>query len=438
MPSTVPFRSGPPEVVLVQAFARPLDNAVATARTCYSAKGIITPAEVGGDSRPRTSADPPRTPRRARAGSLRRGPSHHVPARALPVRARPRVAPVRLVLPALPSLLQLGAGEPALRRGEAEHDDHSGSPRPAQEVYEKAVARRHRTTSSAGDAHAGRGGGVLQALPRPRASAGALGGRDPEEGAGGGALRAADRDLLLPLSHGLRAHAPALPPARDELDAPAEQRQVVQAMVDAVLAHDPQFGVLLEDPIPLEETLEYQFFQHNPGLASESLSEPARKEFDASLDGLVSRLIWWKTENEALLASSVREVLGMPRGAPRRRGDRAGDGSGEEHVSLRLTERDHHLEADPDDDASVLHLPEEALPRRRLAGSAPSRHPGSRPCLHAYLGSDPDYVVPALVLVDERVERRYRESMERTWESIGELRRLGARTRWRPICSRTR
>src|SRR5438093_252886 len=51
-PTPNAFRSPPPEVVLVQAFARPLDNAVATARTCYSSKGIITPEEVGGDALP--------------------------------------------------------------------------------------------------------------------------------------------------------------------------------------------------------------------------------------------------------------------------------------------------------------------------------------------------------------------------------------------------
>src|SRR5262245_40676562 len=43
------FVSGPPEVRLVNAFARPFENAVATARTCYSGKGIITAAEVSGD-----------------------------------------------------------------------------------------------------------------------------------------------------------------------------------------------------------------------------------------------------------------------------------------------------------------------------------------------------------------------------------------------------
>ena len=44
------FLSPAPEVRLTNAFARPYDNAVATARTCYSAKGIVTTEEVGGDA----------------------------------------------------------------------------------------------------------------------------------------------------------------------------------------------------------------------------------------------------------------------------------------------------------------------------------------------------------------------------------------------------
>src|SRR5215813_15244220 len=42
------FRSAPPGVVLVNGFDRPYDNAVATARTCYSGKGIVTAEEVAG------------------------------------------------------------------------------------------------------------------------------------------------------------------------------------------------------------------------------------------------------------------------------------------------------------------------------------------------------------------------------------------------------
>jgi hypothetical protein len=36
------FFSPPPRVRLVHAFERPFENVVATARTCYSAKGIVT------------------------------------------------------------------------------------------------------------------------------------------------------------------------------------------------------------------------------------------------------------------------------------------------------------------------------------------------------------------------------------------------------------
>ena len=41
-PGTFGFSSPPPKVRLVHAFDRPYENAVATARTCYSAKGIVT------------------------------------------------------------------------------------------------------------------------------------------------------------------------------------------------------------------------------------------------------------------------------------------------------------------------------------------------------------------------------------------------------------
>src|SRR5262245_63372909 len=47
-----PFRSPAPIVKLVNAFARPFENAVATARTCYSGKGIVRPEEVSGDGEP--------------------------------------------------------------------------------------------------------------------------------------------------------------------------------------------------------------------------------------------------------------------------------------------------------------------------------------------------------------------------------------------------
>src|SRR5512138_3617786 len=57
------FRTPPPDVRLVGSFARPFDHAIAAARTCYSARGIIDAGEVAGDA----LTDPA-----ARADALRR------------------------------------------------------------------------------------------------------------------------------------------------------------------------------------------------------------------------------------------------------------------------------------------------------------------------------------------------------------------------------
>src|SRR5271170_371106 len=43
------FLSAEPKVTLVNSFVQPFDNAVATARTCYSSKGVITAGQVAGE-----------------------------------------------------------------------------------------------------------------------------------------------------------------------------------------------------------------------------------------------------------------------------------------------------------------------------------------------------------------------------------------------------
>src|SRR6478672_9273768 len=50
------FASAAPTVALVNAFAQPFNNAVATARTCYASR-VITPAEVNRDERARQLRD---------------------------------------------------------------------------------------------------------------------------------------------------------------------------------------------------------------------------------------------------------------------------------------------------------------------------------------------------------------------------------------------
>jgi thymidylate synthase ThyX len=45
----------------------------------------------------------------------------------------------------------------------------------------------------------------------------------------------------------------------EQYDAPEETRAVVGAMVAALLAHDPLYQTVLEEPLPLEATLEFDF-----------------------------------------------------------------------------------------------------------------------------------------------------------------------------------
>jgi thymidylate synthase ThyX len=51
--------------------------------------------------------------------------------------------------------------------------------------------------------------------------------------------------------------------------------------------------------------------------------------------------------------------------------------------------------------------------------------PGSRPILLAHLTDKPDVITPALVEMAESTRRTYAESMERTWDAIGRIRKLG-------------
>ena len=48
MPDASPFASQAPTVTLLAAFARPYEQAVAAARTCYSGKGVVAVDDVSG------------------------------------------------------------------------------------------------------------------------------------------------------------------------------------------------------------------------------------------------------------------------------------------------------------------------------------------------------------------------------------------------------
>src|SRR5204863_218421 len=207
-------------------------------------------------------------------------------------------------------------------------------------------------------------------------------------------------------------------------DAPTEQREIVGQMVEEVLRHDPLYAAVLQDPLPLEDTQEFALFQ---ALAE---SRPAdggfRREFDGELAGRVSRLVDWKANNEEILASSVREILGLPRAAL----------SDDEAIRLALDPGKNRLLGETltltthGKLSRALFHPSYTF-RKKLSHTADSqdqRHrmtPASRPALRAYLSDEPDYVVPMLVPDVPEADGLYRATMEETWAAIGELRGRG-------------
>jgi len=424
-----PFRSGPPEVTLVQAFARPLDNAVATARTCYSSKGIVTVADVAGDSLSAEKQAVKRERRDALAKDLYAA-GHHTTFQHAHFQFTLDKISRQFVWSFLHShpfynSEQVSQRYVEVKSGTTIVPDLKNAE--AQRIYDEAVERLHRDYND------------LRALLTPVAESEYYKrfpsrAHQPERWAGEIQKKAQEvARYALPIGtycylyHTvsaltlMRYHRLA-----DQLDAPAEQRMVVKAMVDAVLEMDPEFGVLLEEPVALEETLEYQFFQQNPGLRGVPLADEARREFDASLGGLVSRLVSHKPENEMLLAAAVREVLGLPTSAL----------SDDDAIALVMDPASNTALSGSLNVTTLSKLSRTMVHpsytfRKKLSHTADSqdqRHratPGSRPCLHAYLSEEPDYVTPALVPLDERVERRYQESMNRAWEAIARLRRLG-------------
>lgn len=206
-------------------------------------------------------------------------------------------------------------------------------------------------------------------------------------------------------------------------DTPTENQIVVQQMVNTLLAVDPQLAKILEEPLPLEETPEYQFGQ---SIAWTTNQKQFCQEFDYSLNGYTSKLISWKPDNEPLLAQAVRELFGLPQAAL----------SDADAIALALDPQQNHYLGEKMNVTTlsklsrVLHHPSYTF-RKKLSHTADSqdqRHrmtPASRPLLHAYLTNEPDYITPILLTYNPAAQALYDQTMYQTWQGIYQLRQLG-------------
>lgn len=428
------FLSPPPEVAISNAFVRPFDNVIATARTCYSPNGIVRDDQVLGSP---DALPAERRERERRRDALARDlyqAGHHTTLQhahfqfALSNVSRQFIWSFLHSHPFYNSE-QVSQRYVAVKPGLYAIPPLSG---PALAIYRETVEREHAAYEDlcallykpAAEAYYAR-------YPSRR--------RHPERW---------DRDVRKKAQEVARYALPIATFAYlyhtvsgvtllrywrvcRQPDAPLEQRLVVGRMVEELLRHDPAYQAILEEPIGDDELSEWRALREIDAgdggpEGGERRRRVFREEFDRSLGGRTSLLIDWTARNEETLAQSVREVLGLPRARL----------SDDDAIDLSLDPaRNRHLGEALN--LTTLSKLSRAMThghytfRKKMSHAGDSqdqRHrmtPASRPILAAQVGAEPDYEVPVLVTTDPACERRYREAMETGWDGIRRLLALG-------------
>lgn len=428
------FESAEAEVTLTNAFDRPYENAVATARTCYSGTGIIATTQVSGDTLTDPEKRAAREAQRDRIAESIYQAGHHTTLQHATFQFAIANVSRQLIwsfLHAHPfyNSEQVSQRYVAVKPGTVAVPRLEGE---ARAVYLDCVARQTEDYRRLGE--------LLTPHVAERYFGLFPGRRKHEAGRWKGAIQKRAQEIaryVLPVAtfaylyHTvsgvtlLRYHRLAA-----QYDAPAETRLLVQKMLDEVLRRDPLWAKVVEPMLALEDTPEAQFLAARAGAARASAR--FRSEFDEELHGLTSRLVSHKPENEALLADAVREVFGLPRDAL----------SDDAAIRRALDPSENRLLGEALNLTTVSKLgrtlchPSYTF-RKKLSHTADSqdqRHrmvPASRPALPAYLDDQPDYVIPMLVRDVPEATAAYDESMARTWEAIHRLGALGVPDEWR-------
>jgi len=208
-----------------------------------------------------------------------------------------------------------------------------------------------------------------------------------------------------------------------QFDVPLEQKIVIGKMVEAVNRFDPEFFKFIEDPLPMEETLEYQMLQTFDESARCCWPKAFNQEFDRELGQLSSKLIDFKANSETVLAQSVRSVMGTPQSAMT-------DSDAIDWVlnpsknpyfseSLNLTSLSKLTR-------TLVH-PHFTFKKKisHTADSQDQRHrmtPASRPVLvRQVLWDEPDYIVPVLIQDTPAALELFQSAMKRLWGHMSTL-----------------
>lgn len=420
----------PPEVRLVNAFERPFDNAVAAARTCYAAKGIISPSDVAGDGIADEGERGAILQRRnALAESIYQAGHHTVFQHAHFQFAIDRISRHALwaFFHAHPfyNSEQVSQRYVKVRRGNSLVPELT---RRAQAIYEECLAHQEQAYKALTESLMTPASEIFFGLFPARRRRADEWKREIRRKAQEAARYVLPVATWARLYHTISAITLLrYARMRRAFGVPREVSLVVDAMIELVVREDPDFERLVEEAIDPDGSAEATALPALDDAEAARRAQAFRGEFDAALEGRVSRLVGHSPAAEAAVASAVREVLGAP----------AGSLDDDEAIALAADPSRNRIHGESMNLTTLspltraLHHAHYTF-RRKLSHTADSqdqRHrmvPGSRPLMEAHLAETPDVIHPALVEHDEASRRIFDESMARTWDAIAALRAEGA------------
>lgn len=424
----VRFASPEPQVRLVSAFARPFDGAVAAARTCYSARGIVTAEQVGGDE-----IDDPDKRRQALerrdalAVDIYRAGHHTVFQHAHFSFAIDRVS--RHALWAFFHAHPFYNSEQVSQRYVRVRSDSfviPDLPPEQKSIYIAALEDAQQAYRTLREQLQPVAAAAFFAVFPARA-------RQPQAWKKEIERRAQEAArYVLPVATWARLYhtISALTLLRyrriaGQSDVPAEVGRIVESMVAAVLRWEPAYQKILQPPIEAA-AVPPRIFGDADLLGEPRRADAFRRDFDADLGDRASRLVGYAADAEGVVARAVREVLGCSHG----------DLSDQQALQLAADPARNPVLGETLNLTTLsplsrcLHHAHYTF-RKRLSHSADSqdqRHrmtPGSRPILLAHLGNEPDVAYPSLIADDPTARAVFDQAMARTWEAITRLRRAG-------------
>lgn len=414
----IPFLSGIPDVKLVNAFSRPFENAVATARTCYSAKGIVTAEEVSGDFDPDKRQQKAER-RDALAQSIYKA-GHHTTLQHAHFQFALNNVSRHFIWSFLHAHPYYNSEQVSQRYVEVKPGSFVVPPvtGKALEIYEQTTLKQTKDYKK-----------LTEILMKPAGDEyfKIFPARDRQKYLKDVKKKSQEvARYVLPIgTTGYLYHSISgitllrYWRAAKTLEASQETLWVIGRMVEELIKYDPLYAVILESP--LEEISENEIFDKFIQTSSTSF----RNEFDADLNGKVSLLVDWKQHNEKIIADSVREVVGLCKNQL----------SDTEAIDLVLNPAKNRLLGETMNLTTLSKLSRTLVHaawtfKKKLSHTADSqdqRHrmtPASRPFIALQLAEEPDYITPELIKKDQTALNLYKESIEDTWQAFLSLKKL--------------